>query len=120
MFLSFFFFSCHSNSNMHGQRMKIGENILFLPVESTKDADGIINLTDEAGDIRGMITYSNGMKDGPAKNYYSTGRKSDTLHYQLDLLDGHWTHWDSVGRIESIVKKRLPKFITHLMRLSIH
>jgi len=98
----FIHFFCKSSPENITTKHYKGFSIKAHFIDSEK-IDGLAKYFDIDGNLIAIINYKNGIKTGPAVNFFLNGFKKDSMTYDSGQEQGFIFHYDSSGRLGSKV-----------------
>lgn len=90
-------FVCKSTSEKKIVRKKIGDYFIGAAFIDETQIDGIARYYDGNNKLLSTAEYKNGIKYGPAINFYESGMKRDSVFYRDGLPNGKAFSYDSLG-----------------------
>ncbi|HPG12206.1 MAG TPA: hypothetical protein PLU37_11790 [Chitinophagaceae bacterium] len=95
--------SCNTKDYNRLLRKKHGDYYIEAHYIDEDRIDGLAKYYDEEGQLISEAEYKLGLKYGPACNFYSSGKKRDSMYFVNGLPHGRAFAFDSSGKVLSML-----------------
>ncbi len=98
IFLTLFIYSCTNNKF---EKRKIDNSIVEAKFIDNK-INGVAKFYSPSGFLEYEGNYTQGLKNGFGKIFYSNGKTKDSMNYVNDLIHGNAYQYDSIGNLRFV------------------